>query len=51
MKTHLSQKVALLLALALLAGAWALVIWMAVIVSHNLLETLNYIVDLAQLTP
>jgi hypothetical protein len=38
-----------LLALALLA-AWALIIWMATIVTRTMLETLSYIVELAQMS-
>lgn len=44
-----SQKVTLVVSFLLLVFAWALVIWMAVIVSENLLSTLRYIVDLAQM--
>lgn len=36
--------------LVLLLGAWALIIWMAVVVSHTLIETLAYIVELAQMS-
>jgi hypothetical protein len=36
--------------LLVLLGAWALIIWMAVVVSRTLIETLSYIVELAQLS-
>lgn len=36
---------------ALLVAAWALIIWVAMEVTRTALETLSYIVDLAQYTP
>lgn len=36
---------------ALMIAAWALVIWIATEVTRTALETLQYIVDLAQYTP
>lgn len=36
---------------ALMVAAWALVIWIATEVTRTALETLQYIVDLAQYTP
>lgn len=36
---------------AFLVGAWALIIWVATEVTRTALETLQYIVDLAQMTP
>lgn len=40
----------LLLALgAFIVGAWALIIWVATIVTQTMLETLQYIVDLSQM--
>jgi hypothetical protein len=45
------QKVVLLILAALLLGAWALIIYMATIVTQSMLDTLSYIVDLAQLSP
>lgn len=36
---------------ALLVAAWALIIWIAMEVTRTALETLAYIVDLAQYTP
>ena len=45
------QKIVLgIIGAAMLAG-WALVIWVAMQVTHAALETLAYIVDLAQYTP
>lgn len=38
-----------ILALALVA-AWALIIWVATEVTRTMLETLSYIVDLAQMS-
>lgn len=46
--TKPARAVLLILGLLML-GAWALVIWMAVIVSHTLIDTLMYIVKLAQM--
>jgi len=34
----------------LLLCAWALIIYMAVVVSHTLIDTLSYIVELAQMS-
>jgi len=39
-----------IIGIVLLLG-WALVIWVCTIVTHTALETLAYIVDLAQMTP
>lgn len=36
---------------AFLVAAWALIIWIAMEVTRTALETLAYIVDLAQYTP
>lgn len=36
---------------ALMISAWALIIWIATEVTRTALETLQYIVDLAQYTP
>lgn len=47
---HLNAAAAIV-AVLLLAIGWSLVVWMAVIVSDNLLHTLQYIVDLAQMDP
>jgi hypothetical protein len=43
------ERAVLLILGLLLVGAWALIIWMAVIVSHTLIDTLEYIVKLAQM--
>lgn len=40
-----------LLLLGLLVAAWALIIWVAMEVTTTALQTLQYIVDLAQYTP
>lgn len=45
------QKVVLLVLAALLVGAWALIIFVAIQVTQTALETLSYIVELAQMTP
>lgn len=45
------QKVVLLVLGALVTGAWALIIWIATIVTQTMLSTLSYIVDLSQMTP
>lgn len=42
--------IVLLILVAVLLGAWALIIWMAVVVSHTLIDTLMYVVELAQMT-
>lgn len=34
-----------------MVAAWALIIWVATEVTRTALETLQYIVDLAQMTP
>lgn len=39
----------LVVLIVLLAAAWALVLWMAVVVSETLINTLSYIVELAQM--
>jgi hypothetical protein len=45
------QKIVLAVLAALLVAGWALIIWIATVVTHTALETLAYIVDLAQYTP
>lgn len=45
------QKIVLVIIAAAMVGGWALVIWVATIVTQTALETLSYIVDLAQMTP
>lgn len=45
------QKVVLLFLAGVLVLAWALIIWIATVVTQTMLETLSYIVDLAQMTP
>jgi hypothetical protein len=44
-------RIVLVLIAALMLTGWALIIWVATIVTQTMLETLQYIVDLAQLTP
>jgi hypothetical protein len=51
MKTSRAQKVLALVAILLTAGAWSLVVWMGIIVSQLLLDTLATIVDLAAISP
>jgi hypothetical protein len=43
------QKVVLLILGFAVTGAWALIIWVATIVTQTMLETLTYIVELAQM--
>jgi len=45
------QKVVLLVLAAIMVCAWALIIWIATVVTQTALETLQYIVDLAQYSP
>ena len=51
METSKPGKIVLLIIGVLLLAGWALVIWVAMAVTHTALETLAYIVDLAQYTP
>jgi hypothetical protein len=44
-------RIVLLVLAGLLVAAWALIIWVAMQVTQTALETLAYIVDLAQYTP
>lgn len=43
------QRIVLLLLGALMLAAWAIIIWVATVVTQTMLSTLTYIVDLAQL--
>ena len=43
-------KVILLIVGAFMLVAWALIIWVATVVTQTALETLQYIIELAQLT-
>lgn len=43
------QRIVLLLLGALMLVGWALIIWIAMIVTHSAVEVLQYIVDLAQM--
>ena len=45
------QKIVLAVVGAAMLAGWALVIWVAAQVTQTALETLSYIVDLAQYTP
>ena len=49
METPKPAKIVLLVLVALLAAAWALIIWVAKVVSQTMLDTLSYIVELAQM--
>lgn len=51
METSKPGKIVLVIIGVLLLAGWALVIWVAMLVTHTALETLAYIVDLAQYTP
>jgi len=44
------QKIVLVILLMVLAGAWALVIWVATVVTDTMLRVLTYIVELAQMS-
>jgi hypothetical protein len=44
-------KTVLLVLAFLLVAAWGLIIWIATEVTRTALETLSYIVDLAQMSP
>jgi hypothetical protein len=35
----------------IIVGAWALIIWIATVVTQTMLDTLAYIVDLSQMSP
>lgn len=45
------QKAVLVALAGIMVAAWALIIWIATVVTQTALETLAYIVDLAQYTP
>jgi hypothetical protein len=51
METSKPGKIVLVIIAAALIAGWALVIWVAMQVTTTALETLAYIVDLAQYTP
>ena len=44
------QRIVWLMLAALMIAAWALIIWVATEVTRTALETLQYIVDLAQMS-
>lgn len=44
------QRIVLLLLGALMLVGWALIIWIATIVTHTAVEVLAYIVELAQMS-
>jgi len=44
------QKIVLLVILVVLASCWALVIWLATVVTQTMLHVLTYIVELAQMS-
>lgn len=43
------QRIVLLLLGAFMLAAWAIIIWVATVVTQTMLSTLTYIVDLSQL--
>jgi hypothetical protein len=45
------RKSVLLILALLLVVAWGIIIWVATLVTQTALETLSYIVELAQMTP
>jgi cbb3-type cytochrome oxidase cytochrome c subunit len=45
------RKSVLLILAVLLVVAWGIIIWVATLVTQTALETLSYIVELAQMTP
>jgi hypothetical protein len=44
-------RIVLLILGGTIVGAWALIIWIATVVTQTMLDTLAYIVDLSQMTP
>ena len=49
METSKPAKIVLVIAAALMLAGWAIIIWVATIVTQTMLDTLAYIVELAQL--
>ena len=50
METGKPQRIVLLILGALMVAAWALIIWVATEVTRTALDTLSYIVELAQMS-
>lgn len=50
METNKPQRIVLLIIGALMLAGWALIIWVATLVTQTALDTLQYIVDLAQMS-
>lgn len=44
-------KIVLVFLAGLLVAGWGIIIWIATVVTQTALETLSYIVELAQMTP
>lgn len=50
MENSKPAKIVLLIIGALMLAGWALIIWVATLVTQTALDTLSYIVDLAQMS-
>ena len=50
METNKPARIVLLIIGALMLAGWALIIWVATLVTQTALDTLQYIVDLAQMS-
>jgi hypothetical protein len=50
METSKPARIVLLIIGALMLAGWALIIWVATLVTQTALDTLQYIVDLAQMS-
>lgn len=50
MESSKPAKIVLVITAAFMLAGWALIIWVATIVTQAMLDTLSYIVDLAQLS-
>lgn len=49
MEVDKPKRIVLFVLGVLMLVAWALIIWVATVVTHTMLDTLSYIVDLAQM--
>jgi hypothetical protein len=50
METGKPQRIVLVIIALTLAACWALILWVATVVTQTMLDTLAYIVDLAQMS-
>jgi hypothetical protein len=51
MEPRKPAKLVLLILAAFYSAAWALIIWVATVVTQTMLSVLQYIVDLSQMNP